>query len=787
MNLLQFVKNLPDNLVYAPIYRQGEKMLSGKEATGKNPLEEAFHRKFKPSDVVLALERNKKLGAVGLFTGIRGNGIVILDCDRNLSALKKKWGDMKDVPVITSTKKNAAKYIFRVPENLWGEVQGHGLSEATGGCYEILWGRQGLIYGEYPGGKVSEKGTYGFKGDIENIPVAPDWLLSEMKASKAGDGSGFLKNRKGLDLSDRTEDEIAQIIQECLSVITHQGTGSREHWIKIGMAIHSELPDESGLTLWSAWSSEDPEYADEWQNSNPCSSPWKSFRPGKVALGTLIWLADQEDPKRARFSVVSKDIIERAEAKQVQEIRTSTLPFDEVIKQAKYILELDNPAEMNYRLNTLALQSGYRDQVALEKLIVDQIQYEGAAKLMQVEELMKIEGKRDYLIPDVLPTPSVVLVYGAGGDGKSMSAWALAKHIATGAPFIVRGKPVPVKQGPVLLLNGDQPLIQLKEQLEEVDFPINKFTHIQTDWSLQRYAQFVSLMKKIKPSLVVIDSLIGCSGGRAFDENKSDFATPLYWLTRNNGVLFPATTILLIHHANKTGGFRGTSAIRDAVDETWALKKPSNEMLEKIGSHSRLITVEKSRSGRSGTSLIMRMESDLSFTISDFTPEIDPTETSPIGIIDRVLQRLRVVHPESRTRTELNADPLIGGKVAVIRKSLQRLEKRGLISVTSEKGVNSYKAILARGDFAYAVPTLDKSSDTKDSGGGTEVGQPDNSSVAVPPGTTLEKEVSCPTPKASAETEKGAIGTADTYPRAREDRTRSELDKAREEAWAKWF
>ena len=37
----------------------------------------------------------------------------------------------------------------------------------------------------------------------------------------------------------------------------------------------------------------------------------------------------------------------------------------------KNILELDNPAEMNYKLNTLALKAGYRDQSSLEKLIVE--------------------------------------------------------------------------------------------------------------------------------------------------------------------------------------------------------------------------------------------------------------------------------------------------------------------------------------------------------------------------------------------------------------------------------
>ena len=42
-----------------------------------------------------------------------------------------------------------------------------------------------------------------------------------MKALKAGETKeSFVKNRKGLDLTDRTEDEIAQIVQECLSVLT---------------------------------------------------------------------------------------------------------------------------------------------------------------------------------------------------------------------------------------------------------------------------------------------------------------------------------------------------------------------------------------------------------------------------------------------------------------------------------------------------------------------------------------------------------------------------------------
>ena len=704
MNTEDFANSLVEGLVYAPIYTKGSLMKSGKPATGKNPLEESYDREFGPADVALALRKNPDLQAVGLFTGIRGKGIVILDVDKNHQKLLQGWGNtLENAPQITSPKKNAAKYIFKIPEELWGSVKGHGLRQEDGGDYEILWGRQGVLMGVYPGHKRTNtpEGHYLLKGDLNAIPDAPAWLIAEMKAPPRTN-----QNRKDLDFSDRTSDEIIQIIGDCLSVIPHKGAGSREQWIQIGMAINSALPNDMGLALWSSWSAQDPDYSNEWNNAddhhNPCTEPWYSFKGSGVGLGTLIWLADREDPKRTRFPEDIAKIVKAAEDKQVQEIRATVLDFDEVVKRAKNILDLDNPAEVNYKLNALALQSGYRDQSAIEKIIVDQLAYENQKGIFDAEQLMKMDIKREYLIPDLLPSPSVVLIYGAGGDGKSMSAWTLAKHVSSGTPFVVRGSLVPIQKGPVLILNGDQPLTQLREQLEEVDYPINTDTKILTDWQLQRYAQFVQLMKDYQPKLVIIDSLIGCSGGKAFDENKSDFATPLYWLTRNNGNLFPKTTILIIHHANKNGGFRGTSAIRDAVDETWALSKPSEEEAVRVGKFSRLITIEKSRQGRMGTQLLMQMQDDLSFTIADHTPEVE-SEPTPTSVTGRVLQRLRVIYPQTRTTNELVDDPVLEGKPPAIRKSVQRLAKRGLIEAVSNDPV-TYKAVLARGEVQESVP-----------------------------------------------------------------------------------
>ena len=52
-----FVKALPEALVYAAIYRKGAKMPSGKLAGGKNPTQESFDFKLGPADVALAAQR----------------------------------------------------------------------------------------------------------------------------------------------------------------------------------------------------------------------------------------------------------------------------------------------------------------------------------------------------------------------------------------------------------------------------------------------------------------------------------------------------------------------------------------------------------------------------------------------------------------------------------------------------------------------------------------------------------------------------------------------------------
>jgi hypothetical protein len=735
-DLLNFVAELPEGFAYAPIYVKGSKLQSGKVSKGKTPLEKSHHSVLTPADVALQIHRKPEtFRAVGVFTGARSKGLVILDVDRNLSKLLKKWGNtLEGAPKVTSTKANAAKYLYYVPEALWGEVSGFGLSD-TGAGYEVLWGRQGLLYGAYPGssdGKGAE-GFYGFEGDLEAIPEAPAWLLAEMKdhAGKGPADGGFIKNRKALDFSDRTPEEVAEIIQSALRVIPGQGGGSRDHWIKVGMAIHSELPTDLGLALWSAWSADDPEFADDWTDGNPCEDAWKSFKRGSVSLGTLFWLADQQLPGRLWLSEDLRRVVTDAEADNVTRIRQVSLPFAEVIRRGKEIQQLKNSAEGSHLMNVLSLEAGYRDAGAVERLLISQLQFEQGDGDMDIGDLLDKDIKLDYLIPDLLPMPGLVMIHGAGGDGKSMTAWTIAKHVARGLPFSIRGEEVPVRQGKVLILNGDQSEVQIKQQMQDLELGHGDPIRLVMGWDMNWYWRFKQLVELHQPALVIIDSITGCSRGSAFDENRKEFASPLYWLANNNGRVFPACTILVVHHSNKTGGFRGTTALRDACDEVWSLRKPSDKEMERVGFSSRLVTIDKSRAGRGGSKLLLKMLEDLTFELKDYV-EITTESAEPASIIDRVLQRLRSAAKtnEGRTREELNSDPICGGSVMGIKKALQRLEARGLVSSTeepSEKRTGRTKkrffALLARDMCQRECPLTPKTSLELDSLGGQGVGR----------------------------------------------------------------
>ena len=741
-NLVAFVRGLPSGWATCPIYAKGVEMPPGKDGKVRTSDGKIPHTRWKrdhitPSRAAKIIEAAPdSFKAIGVRTGPKSGGLVILDVDKRLSTLKRGWKGLEGAPFVESGRRNAGKYLFYVPEAMWGDVSdlSHTATDQQG--YEVLWDRQGIIYGAYAHG-----GDYKFQGDVNSIPEAPAWLLAQMKEGKRRKEASQKTATELLD--KRSREEKILFVKVCLSAIPPQG--GEDHWVKVGMMIHSGLPDETGLDLWREWSKQDTDYSEHWENGDPCEERWNAgFKAGGgLTFGTLLYMAKEADPKGNRFKTEEgkkvKEWIMRIHADADDEKERYVAPlqsYETIRQQIADVYELDNPAEQMVEMHFLAIKTGWKVERLEEMYVADQ-EYRSAEQQGEITlaDLMKMELDRQYLIPGVLPSPFTVLIYGAGGDGKSSAAWALAKHVATGNPFKVKGQGEPVKKGPVLILNGDQPMIQMQDQLSEIDIPEEAMRNvvIRNGFDLTQQGRFIDLMKKYKPSLVIIDSLVGCSGARAADENKSIYARPLYWLTRNNGVTFPGTTVMIIHHSNKTGGFRGTTAIRDAVDEVWALRKLSDEeqKLEieagnEDPTRTRVVTVEKSRQGREQSLLWLHKNQDETFTLEERAKPL-ASDKKPMSKKDRALEFLRENRGRGYTLQEINkaihSGVLLKEFEPGVRTAINRLLKEGLIEKAGVSGKSHlYKALLVkttsllRGDplnreTVEVVPLQEKGSD----------------------------------------------------------------------------
>ena len=139
--------------------------------------------------------------------------------------------------------------------------------------------------------------------------------------------------------------------------------------------------------------------------------------------------------------------------------------------------------------------------------------------------------------------------------------------------------------------------------------------------------------------------------------------------------------------------------------EVWHIAVPDpDDKKSTLTPDQRLITVLKSRMGRTGEQLIQTQNED--FTLSIVEKQKDAERQTRAGSMsDRILMRLRLAHGKWLATTDLAADAVINGGIKPVRKALNRLENRGLVeSMEGEPGKSggSSQALsncwLSRGD-----------------------------------------------------------------------------------------
>ncbi len=102
----------------------------------------------------------------------------------------------------------------------------------------------------------------------------------------------------------------ANIIDGIRAALAFLPAQDRELWVRIAMAIHDELPDETGFELFDAWS----QTADNYDSAS-ARSTWRGLkRGGGVAIGTLWHEARQRGYKGKPLNQSPEDAQRRADA-----------------------------------------------------------------------------------------------------------------------------------------------------------------------------------------------------------------------------------------------------------------------------------------------------------------------------------------------------------------------------------------------------------------------------------------------------------------------------------------
>ena len=173
----------------------------------------------------------------------------------------------------------------------------------------------------------------------------------------------------------------------------------------------------------------------------------------------------------------------------------------------------------------------------------------------------------DYLISDLITNSSLNIFYGEAGSKKTYSALHMAIAVANGKEWLG----FTTKKSPVLIIDEESGEKRLGRRLNEAmkglecsstgqlyyislaGFKLDKREDIRT---------IESEINNTGAKLVIFDALADIMDG---DENSKKDVQPIM----NNLRKIADNTdcsILLIHHANKGGGYRGSSAIKASSD-----------------------------------------------------------------------------------------------------------------------------------------------------------------------------------------------------------------------------
>jgi len=361
----------------------------------------------------------------------------------------------------------------------------------------------------------------------------------------------------------------------------------------------------------------------------------------------------------------------------------------EVAAELERIFNLEDGYTQLWDLGTLAKKTGRTAAhlVSLYERLKDS-QYT-FSPMCVVDFVNAKPAEREWLVAGHIPVGTTVGLIADGGTGKTILAYDLAKAIATGTPW----NGFKTKKSKVLIIQTDEPENDSREKLD-----INGFAEvaaadqafIQQRWRTTQIKQLRSWIEQHIPQgetgFVIIDS--HTSANRSTETKEQDTAHCLYIYDLRDLANEMGVTFFVLHHTNKNGGSRGSTAFEDNVSEVWFLSNPDAQA--NLRSTQKRLEIRKSRSGCSG---IFQIELDVLTNQWEHQGNFGADENTPLSLSEKIQNYLKLNLGKYYSLEDIMmASSFANHGRDAVKKQLERLRQKGLIEGEWREGQKGKKA-----------------------------------------------------------------------------------------------
>lgn len=195
-----------------------------------------------------------------------------------------------------------------------------------------------------------------------------------------------------------------------------------------------------------------------------------------------------------------------------------------------------------------------------------------SARIKRGMDWMEPYVRPPYLLEGLIPRETVTTFFAEGGSVKSWAAFALALSVATETPWLGS---LSVAKGKALILDYEDGWGEYRRRREKLTKNIVlDLTNLEYLYAGPNICdeEFWKWLAKQNYTLITIDALNAAMPSQA-DENDQRFAEGLKLAGRF--VEWTGCNVVAVHHANKMGGMRGASTIRDQSDVVFKFESVS--------------------------------------------------------------------------------------------------------------------------------------------------------------------------------------------------------------------